>query len=293
MSTATQPTEAKTAPKGLVTKLAEVMGAVDRVPKRGRNAFHGYDYATEADITQAVRAELASRHVMAVPFVEEVQWADLQRKNGVEKLCTVRVRFDFVDGDTGETLSMPMYGQGSDSGDKAIYKAMTGATKYALLKLFLIPTGDDPENEGDAKPQAPPAAPRQPAPAPAPAAAPASPPASGKRSADVKQAARRVTIQETPPEPPPPTEADMPPDVRVPSGSSEFFDPPEPEEPQEPPVLVPFGRNKGKPLTELSERDLRNTAEYVDKLRMDPAKANFRDENARLLKAVQREIQRR
>ena len=40
-----------------------------------------------------------------------------------------------------------MAGQGLDSGDKAPYKAMTGALKYALLQSFLLATGDDPEEE--------------------------------------------------------------------------------------------------------------------------------------------------
>lgn len=35
---------------------------------------------------------------------------------------------------------------GCDTGDKATYKALTGAIKYALLNLFLLETGDDPEN---------------------------------------------------------------------------------------------------------------------------------------------------
>jgi hypothetical protein len=38
-------------------------------------------------------------------------------------------------------------GQGLDVGDKAPYKAMTGALKYALLQSFLLATGDDPEDE--------------------------------------------------------------------------------------------------------------------------------------------------
>jgi hypothetical protein len=29
-----------------------------------------------------------------------------------------------------------------------VYKSSTGALKYALLTTFLIPTGDDPENDG-------------------------------------------------------------------------------------------------------------------------------------------------
>src|SRR5699024_6730814 len=39
---------------------------------------------------------------------------------------------------------------GQDAGDKAVYKAITGATKYALMKVFMIPTGDDPEQDYEA-----------------------------------------------------------------------------------------------------------------------------------------------
>jgi hypothetical protein len=34
-------------------------------------------------------------------------------------------------------------------GDKGTYKALTGANKYLLFKLFQIETGDDPEKDGD------------------------------------------------------------------------------------------------------------------------------------------------
>lgn len=129
-------------------KLAQVMALVERVPKTGHNANHNYDYATEADILAAVRSGLAERHVILAPDVESIVWEKLTTKSGGElKLCTVRVRFDVMDAESGELLSVRMVGQGSDSGDKAFYKALTGATKYAVLKLFLIPTGDDPENE--------------------------------------------------------------------------------------------------------------------------------------------------
>jgi hypothetical protein len=57
------------------------------------------------------------------------------------------MRFTAHDGETGETLSWDMYGQGSDSLDKGAFKSTTGAVKYGLLKLFLVPTGDDPERE--------------------------------------------------------------------------------------------------------------------------------------------------
>jgi hypothetical protein len=44
--------------------------------------------------------------------------------------------------DTGETLTSIYKGEGEDEGDKGLYKAYTGATKYFLTKNFLISSGD-------------------------------------------------------------------------------------------------------------------------------------------------------
>src|ERR1700731_578035 len=55
--------------------------------------------------------------------------------------------YTFIDVDTGEEITAKVAGQGLDSGDKAPYKAMTGALKYALLQSFFLATGDDPEDE--------------------------------------------------------------------------------------------------------------------------------------------------
>ncbi len=132
----------------LVRKLANVMGAVERVAKNGVNQFHKYSYATEADITQAVRGEMATQGVMMIPTVESIEWAEVvtnsQKK---ERLCTAHFLFTLLDGDSDSKIEFRTIGQGQDAGDKGFYKAATGAVKYALLKLFLIPTGDDPENE--------------------------------------------------------------------------------------------------------------------------------------------------
>lgn len=42
-----------------------------------------------------------------------------------------------------------MPGYAEDKGDKAVYKAITGATKYAFWKCFGLSTGDDPETEDE------------------------------------------------------------------------------------------------------------------------------------------------
>lgn len=164
-------------PKSLVSKLAEVMGEIERIPKSGRNAFHGYDYATEADIVSAVRAGMSARGVMLLPSVDKTEWREVPGKSGPKKIVTLTVRFTLHDGESGEKLEFTTLGEGEDQGDKATYKALTGAVKYALLKLFLIPTGDDPEQE------APPAKHQ---PRASPAAAP--PPRTAPREASAKDA---------------------------------------------------------------------------------------------------------
>jgi len=145
-------------PRGLVAKLAAVMAGIKHVPKRGRNAFHGYDYATEADIADAVREGLAEQGVMIFPSVEKLEWRSVETKSGAQAVATLHVRFCVTDG--VETREFLMLGEGQDGGDKATYKAMTGAQKYMLLKLFLISTGDDPEaDDAPRKPEAPKPAP--------------------------------------------------------------------------------------------------------------------------------------
>lgn len=137
------------APKTLVSKLAAVMAAVERVPKRGRNEFHKYDYATEADIVSVVRTELANRHVMLIPQVDNHERHDITTKKNErgDPITILHMRFTFMDGESGESITLPWIGCGQDGGDKGVYKAMTGGVKYALMKMFLMPTGDDPEND--------------------------------------------------------------------------------------------------------------------------------------------------
>lgn len=133
--------------RGLYAKLAEVMGEVGRVEKRGRNDFHKYDYVTEADLLDAVRLKLAERGVVVLPsLVGDVDEREVTTsKGGTSTISTVRMRFKLVDSETGEADTVEFAGQGEDPADKGVYKGYTGAQKYFLMKTFLIPTGDDPE----------------------------------------------------------------------------------------------------------------------------------------------------
>jgi len=130
----------------LVSKLAAVMAAINRIAKRGHNSFHNYDYVTEADIVEAVRRELALRNVMLFPAIYGERREAIGEKGS--HLTTIDMVFAFCDGDSGERMSFQWRGAGTDKDDKGLYKAITGGEKYFLMKTFLIPTGDDPERDG-------------------------------------------------------------------------------------------------------------------------------------------------
>lgn len=124
------------------------MSEVGYIPKNGRNKFHGYDYATESDVQDAVRDKLAKRHIIMYPDVVDSQTREIQtRKGNTEFIAKVVVEYTVEDGDSGETRKFKMVGEGQDAGDKAIYKAVSGTEKYAIMKLLMIPTGDDPERD--------------------------------------------------------------------------------------------------------------------------------------------------
>ena len=132
--------------------MQKVMESTSSVEKRGRNDFHKYDYATEADVIAAIRPHMVKNGLILVPHVDTVQ----NDSNGNTNIV-VSYRLYHTSGEFLE-FNIPASGNDRNSkggvGDKGIYKALTGASKYAMLKVFCMATGDDPEvaSEADKSP---------------------------------------------------------------------------------------------------------------------------------------------
>lgn len=134
--------------KTLVTKLAEVMGIMRGVKKEGFNKAQNYRFVRETDVAERASEALAERRVWIHQTVTFSEMTPLYITNsGLQMWLThVKMDFRFIDGETGEVTEPQNFeGYGADTGDKGIYKAMTGAEKYFLMKSFLVSTGDDPE----------------------------------------------------------------------------------------------------------------------------------------------------
>jgi len=128
-------------------KLAEVRRRIGYIQKRGHNERFNYSYVTAADIAGSVGDLLSELGVVVIPSLENNTYESSASRGDAARMAQVVMAYTFADVDSGEQIVAKVAGQGLDPGDKAPYKAMTGALKYALLQSFLLATGDDPEDE--------------------------------------------------------------------------------------------------------------------------------------------------
>lgn len=131
-------------------KLRKALKAKGVLKKGERNTFDKYNYFSEAQYKQLF-TELFSEHGLELKFTE----LEYMTFEGSEKQANgrmPRLQFTLFDIDTGFGEDTVITGEGIDKGDKAGYKAYTGALKYYLANTFMVATGDDPEKES---PEAP------------------------------------------------------------------------------------------------------------------------------------------
>lgn len=131
----------------LATKLSKIMGEIKKIDKNGKNNQQHYEYVTEADITAIVGNKLSEKNVQVLWDCKDQSVREVKTKNGSMLINCAWYNVEVVDGDTGYSIVVNAYGEGSDYGDKGSYKAFTGAQKYFYMKLFNISTGDDPEKD--------------------------------------------------------------------------------------------------------------------------------------------------
>lgn len=123
----------------LLIKMHAIMSELSNISKDKTNAFHKYSYASEEAIKRAVHPLLVTHGVL---FSMNIGTINVEG----EKVL-VSTEYSFTDVETGFSKAGTFVGSGQDSGDKAVYKAITGAIKYIMTTTFLIPTGDDVEGD--------------------------------------------------------------------------------------------------------------------------------------------------
>ena len=138
----------------LYQKILNVMKQVEYLSKDDNIRFGNTNYKaiSEGKVTSTVRTALIAEGLVILPVEQEHTRVDTVSGDGkIHRLTTVNTRYAIVDVSTGEERIIVSSGTGVDTQDKGVGKAMTYALKYALLRTFLIPTGDDPDKTSSAE----------------------------------------------------------------------------------------------------------------------------------------------
>jgi hypothetical protein len=135
----------------LTSKLLAVSKAIKYLEKDKTNSQQGYKYLSEAKIKEVFKKAFEDNGILFNFSTESVREYEISStRNGAKQFVTIaNGKYSFIDVDSDHELNGTWFGSGADTGDKGLYKAITGGIKYVLNTNFLIPTGDDPENDDE------------------------------------------------------------------------------------------------------------------------------------------------
>lgn len=143
-----------------------VMDEIGAIGKNKRNQMQGFNFRGIDDVMNTLHPLLAKAHLIIVPTVREIEREERTNSKGTTLIYTLaKVDYQFISTDDGSMIQTTVYGEGMDSGDKSLNKAMSIAMKYACFQVFCIPTEEmvDPDQESHqvapkapAKPEYPP-----------------------------------------------------------------------------------------------------------------------------------------
>ena len=134
--------------QSLAMRLLEACRAVPTFDKLGQN--DDYNYVQASQIFEVFRAELMKRDILLLPDEKQVIEVEVPTLPGpVLRQITLHVDYELLDCRGNESsIVKHAIGIGLDNGDKAIYKAKTGALKYFFRVLAMIPWSEgDPSHD--------------------------------------------------------------------------------------------------------------------------------------------------
>lgn len=134
---------------GLFTKMAAIMGEVDRIAKDGKSSQLPYKFAKDSDVFDAIREKLAEHRIAFFSETLDAAQDNITSKNGAAGYhTTLAMRFTLACADTGQTFTCLWRAESDSYDDKGTSKAQTLGQKYFLLKTFVLSTGD-PKDDPD------------------------------------------------------------------------------------------------------------------------------------------------
>ena len=140
--------------KNIYQRVAAITAELQTVQKNldvSTGKGKGYKAVSERDVIDAVKPIEEKHRVFSYPYSREVLESHILEsatEYGTKTTFFSRIQtvYRFVNIDNpADYIETTVFSEGIDSQDKGSGKAMTYADKYALLKVYKISTGDDPD----------------------------------------------------------------------------------------------------------------------------------------------------
>ena len=148
----------KEAPKNIFQRINAVMQEIDYIKKDKKVSGGGANYAAVShdQVVAMVRESVVKNGIVIYPeqLESKVLVARDKSKDIAMMLYEGEFNIHFVNIDDGaDRLTVRIVGHANDNGDKAPGKAVTYATKSAILKVFAIETGENDESRNYKEPE--------------------------------------------------------------------------------------------------------------------------------------------
>lgn len=133
----------------ITAALIAAQGKATSVFKAKRNQAQNYNYAGIEEFVEAARPVLSENGLALTFSVINVVPLDPRTTARGGQMFAMLVNMDAtLHHVSGQSLRFSGAGEGVDSGDKATFKAITGARKYLIAQILNLATTDDPEADG-------------------------------------------------------------------------------------------------------------------------------------------------
>ena len=135
-----------------LNNVRKVIGYIQKDAK-----VQNYKAVTHDMVTSEIRPHLIEQGIIIVPkIVQSKMVATGTQTSSGTPMMRFEARYDieFVNiASPDDKVIVPMEGHANDTGDKAPGKAVSYATKYAVLKVLSIETGENEESRQELKPK--------------------------------------------------------------------------------------------------------------------------------------------
>jgi ERF superfamily len=127
-------------------KIQSIQQIARKVPKNGVNQEQGWSYMRIEDVVSIATRLMARHRLFLTPSLRSSQRTMNERGGG--SIVDVVITWTLDDLESGEQFHFDVPGSGWDYNSKATSKALTDSRKYAMILLFNLKAGDDPEERG-------------------------------------------------------------------------------------------------------------------------------------------------